>query len=124
MTKRNDTTLTPTSLQGISSSVAMCVQQETEDSFYTTNTGVYEEFSEENLGKIIRAVMHEGRWNSWKNTYETEIIRTLQREAPIVEEMNTGRNFINLKNGMLNLSTFRLHEHSPMYLSTVKILIP
>lgn len=92
--------------------------------FLYNKMGVYEELSEVNLGKIIRAVMHEGRWNSWKSTYETEIIRALQREAPIVEEMNTGRNFINLKNGMLNLSTFRLHEHSPMYLSTVQIPIP
>jgi putative DNA primase/helicase len=92
--------------------------------FLYNKIGVYEELSEVNLGKIIRAVMHEGRWNSWKSTYETEIIRALQREAPIVEEMNTGRNFINLKNGMLNLSTFRLHEHSPMYLSTVQIPIP
>ncbi|MEW4221071.1 DNA primase family protein [Rossellomorea marisflavi] len=83
--------------------------------------GVFEELSEVNLGKIIRTVMHEGRRDSWRSSYEVEIIRALQREAPIVEEMDTHSNFINLKNGMLNLSTFKLQDHSPEYLSTIQI---
>lgn len=91
--------------------------------FLYSIVGVYEELTEVNLGKLIRAVMHEGRLNSWKSTYETEIIRALQREAPIVEEMNSERNLINLSNGMLNLSTYRLEGHSPQYLSTVQIPI-
>ncbi|OAS83104.1 DNA primase family protein [Metabacillus litoralis] len=85
--------------------------------------GFYEELSEVNLGKVIRTVMHEGRGNSWRSNYEAEVSKALQREAPTVEEMNTNRNFINVKNGMLNLSTFKLEEHSPDFLSTVQIPI-
>jgi putative DNA primase/helicase len=91
--------------------------------FLYNMNGFYEELSEVNLGKVIRTVMHEGRWNSWRSNYEAEVSKALQREAPTVDEMNTKRNFINVKNGMLNLSTFRLEEHSPDFLSTVQIPI-
>lgn len=91
--------------------------------FLYNNKGVYEELSEVNLGKVIRTIMHEGRWNSWKSSYEAEVVKALQRESITVEEMNTNRNFINVRNGMLSMSTFTLHPHSPEYLSTVQIPI-
>jgi putative DNA primase/helicase len=85
--------------------------------------GVYEELLEVKLGKIIRTLMHEGLWNSWKSTSEVEIVKALQRESIIVDNMNAHRNFINLKNGMLSLETFELLPHHPKYLSTVQIPI-
>ncbi|MGS0433388.1 DNA primase family protein [Bacillus paranthracis] len=91
--------------------------------FLYNRNGFYEELSEVNLGKVIRTVMHEGRWDSWKSNYEAEVSKALQREAPTVDEMNTKRDFINVRNGMLNLSTFRLEAHSPDFLSTVQIPI-
>ncbi|WP_010648834.1 DNA primase family protein [Oceanobacillus massiliensis] len=91
--------------------------------FLYNMNGFYEELSEVNLGKVIRTVMHEGRWDSWKSNYEAEVSKALQREAPTVDEMNTKRDFINVRNGMLNLSTFRLEAHSPDFLSTVQIPI-
>ncbi|RPK03258.1 hypothetical protein BSBH6_02732 [Bacillus subtilis] len=60
---------------------------------------------------------------SWKSPYETEVVKVLQREAITVEEMNTNRNYINVRNGMLSLTTFTLHPHSPEFLSTVQIPI-
>ncbi|WP_112182535.1 DNA primase family protein [Paraliobacillus zengyii] len=105
--------------------IKRCHVRSTKDGriFLYNRKGVYEELSEVNLGKIIRTVMHEGRWNSWKSIYETEISKALQREAIIVDTMNADRNFINLKNGMLNLSTYVLEEHSPFFLSTVQLPI-
>ena len=91
--------------------------------FLYNRKGVYEELSEVSLGKVIRTIMHEGRWNSWKSPNEVEVVKALQREAVTVEEMNTKRNYINVKNGMLSLKTFTLHPHSPEFLSTVQIPI-
>lgn len=91
--------------------------------FIYTKKGVYEEPSLVMLGKLIRHVMHEGKANSWKSSIETEIVRTLQREAPVVTEMNAQHDVLNLRDGMLNLSTYQLHPHSPDYLSTVQIPI-
>ncbi|MFD1031723.1 DNA primase family protein [Metaplanococcus flavidus] len=91
--------------------------------FIYTKKGVYEEPSEIMLGKIVRQVLHEGKANSWKSAIETEIVRTLKREAPVVAEMNTKHDVLNLRDGMLNLFTYQLHSHSPDYLSTVQIPI-
>lgn len=102
-----------------------CHVRSTKDSrlFIYNKVGLYEELPEVKLGKIIRSIMHEGLEDSWKSNNEVEIVRALQRGAPIVEEMNTERIFINVKNGMLNLTKYTLVEHSPIYLSTVQIPI-
>jgi putative DNA primase/helicase len=91
--------------------------------FLYNKKGVFEELSEVELGKVIRTLMHEGLWNSWNSKYETEAVKALLREANTVVEMNTNRNFINLKNGMVSLDTFELLPHHPSYLSTVQLPI-
>ncbi|KAA0808418.1 DNA primase [Bacillus licheniformis] len=91
--------------------------------FLYNKKGVFEELSEVELGKVIRALMHEGLWNSWNSKSEAEAVKALLRESTTVTEMNTMRNFINLKNGMLSLETFELLPHHPSYLSTVQLPI-
>ncbi|MED3602908.1 phage/plasmid primase, P4 family [Bacillus subtilis] len=91
--------------------------------FLYNNKGVFEELSEVELGKVIRTLMHEGRLYSWNSKSEAEAVRALLRDSNTVEEMNTMRNFINLKNGMLSLETFELLPHHPNYLSTVQLPI-
>lgn len=105
--------------------IKRCHVRSTKDGrlFLYNRKGVYEELSEVSLGKVLRTIMHEGRWNSWKSTYEAEAVKVLQREAITVEEMNINRNYINVRNGMLSLTTFTLHPHSPEFLSTVQIPI-
>ncbi|WP_440614948.1 DNA primase family protein [Bacillus subtilis] len=105
--------------------IKRCHVRSTKDGrlFLYNRKGVYEELSEVNLGKVIRMIMHEGRWNSWKSSSEAEVVKALQRESITVEEMNTNRNYINVRNGMLSMSTFTLHPHSPEFLSTVQIPI-
>ncbi|WP_223553877.1 DNA primase family protein [Lysinibacillus sphaericus] len=89
--------------------------------FFYNSKGVYEELSDVERGKIIRTVMHEGLWNSWRSSYEKEVVKALLREAVVVEEMNNEKNFINLSNGLLDLKRFELVPHSPKYLSTVQL---
>ncbi|MCY8921149.1 phage/plasmid primase, P4 family [Bacillus atrophaeus] len=105
--------------------IKRCHVRSTKDGrlFLYNRKGVFEELSEVSLGKVLRTIMHEGRWNSWKSPYEAEVVKVLQREAITVKEMNTNRNYINVRNGMLSLTTFTLHPHSPEFLSTVQIPI-
>lgn len=105
--------------------IKRCHVRSTKDGrlFLYNRKGVFEELSEVSLGKVLRTIMHEGRWNSWKSPYEAEVVKVLQREAITVEEMNTNRNYINVRNGMLSLTTFTLYPHSPEFLSTVQIPI-
>lgn len=105
--------------------IKRCHVRSTKDGrlFLYNRKGVFEELSEVSLGKVIRTIMHEGRWDSWKSPYEAEVVKVLQREAITVEEMNTNRNYINVRNGMLSLTTFTLQPHSPAFLSTVQIPI-
>lgn len=91
--------------------------------FLYNKKGFFEELSDVELGKVIRTLMHEGLWNSWDSKSEAEVVKALLRESSIVEEMNTMRSFINLRNGMLCLDTFKLLKHNPNYLSTVQLPI-
>lgn len=105
--------------------VKRCIACSTEEGriLIYTKKGVYEELSEVKIGKLIRHIMHEGVWNSWQNKYEVEAIKAIQREIPTVVQMNSYRNYVNLKNGMLCLDTFELHSHSPKYFSTIQLPI-
>ncbi|WP_130055577.1 DNA primase family protein [Bacillus thuringiensis] len=91
--------------------------------FLYNKKGFFEELTEVELGKVIRTLMHEGLWNSWNSKFEAEAVKALLRESTTVIEMNTMRNFINLKNGMLNLDIFELLPHQPSYLSTIQLPI-
>lgn len=105
--------------------IQRCHVRSTKDGqlFLYHEKGVFEELSEVELGKVIRTLMHEGRRNSWNSKSEAEAVKALLREADTVDEMNTMRNFINLKNGMLCLDGFELLPHDPHYLSTVQLPI-
>ncbi|PGT88753.1 phage/plasmid primase, P4 family [Bacillus sp. AFS040349] len=105
--------------------ISRCHIRSTKDGrlFLYHSKGVYEEPTEVELGKVIRTLMHEGRWSSWNSKSEAEVVKALLRESDTVDEMNTMRNFINLKNGMLSLDRFELLPHHPSYLSTVQLPI-
>lgn len=89
--------------------------------FFYNSKGFYDELSDVERGKLIRTVMHEGRWNSWRSNLEKEVVTALLREAVVVDEMNTEKHLINLTNGMLDLKSFDLVGHAPRYLSTVQL---
>ena len=105
--------------------ISRCQVRSTKDGrlFLYNRKGLFEELSTVELGKIIRTLMHEGRWHSWTSKAETEVVKALLRESVTVDEMNTKKNFINLKNGMLSLDTFELLPHHPNFLSAVQIPI-
>lgn len=85
--------------------------------------GRFELIDEYLLGKIIRHVIHECLLDAWKSMFEKEIIKAMEREVPLIEELNTYREYINVLNGMLNIKTQELEPHHPNYLSSIQIPI-
>lgn len=64
------------------------------------------------LGKLAHKIMNEvtDMWNSFD---EKEGIKAIQRSTNLVNNLMLDRNLINLRNGMFNLRTYELKEHSP-----------
>lgn len=64
------------------------------------------------LGKLVHKIMNEvgDRWNSYD---EKEGIKAIQRSTDLINNLVLDRNLINLKNGMLDLKTYQLKDHSP-----------
>lgn len=64
------------------------------------------------LGKLVHKIMNEVG-DSWNSFDEKEGIKAIQRSTDLVNNLVLDRNLINLKNGMLDLKTYELNEHSP-----------
>lgn len=64
------------------------------------------------LGKLVHKIMNEVK-DSWNSSDEKEGIKAIQRSTELVNNLVLDRNLINLNNGMLNLKTYQLNEHSP-----------
>lgn len=88
------------------------------------NKGYFEIVDIKVIGKVIRYLMHEVQNNIWLSSRENEILRALALEVPMIKELNPMRNYYNVENGMLNIDTLELIEHSPKFLSSVQTPIP
>lgn len=64
------------------------------------------------LGKLVHKIMNEVK-DSWNSFDEKEGIKAIQRSTDLINNLVLDRNLINLKNGMLDLKTYELNEHSP-----------
>lgn len=73
------------------------------------------------LSRLLREVLHRFVPDFWTETIENNYIGALAREAPYCYQFNEKRDFLNLKNGMLNLQNFILEDHSPDFWSTVQL---
>ncbi|WP_028987409.1 DNA primase family protein [Thermicanus aegyptius] len=97
------------------------VQLDNEQIFAYRKDGVFEEIKEGVLKSFCYNILHEAKPNSWEGSWEGEYFKALKRQIPYVETMNPRRDYINFKNGMLNLYTMEFTEHSPNFLSTIQV---
>lgn len=90
---------------------------------YNYKKGVYErEYVDVILSKIIKYAL-DIYIPLWCPSWEDLIIKTLHRDTNIVvNKFNYGR-YINLINGIFDLDTYQLLEHSPKYYTTIQIPI-
>ncbi|MBR2152415.1 MAG: hypothetical protein IJ944_03910 [Clostridia bacterium] len=89
--------------------------------FYNYFEGVYNSTSDTELRNQIMQDFDGDAPNMWKPSYERLYMESLKHKVFYAGQMNENKDFINLKNGMLQLSTMKLLEHSKEYYSTVQL---
>lgn len=82
--------------------------------------GIYEEFTEELIGTILRYLMNSALPDSWKKYYEKDILDGLLREVPRVDDEIIDDSLIALNNGVFNLDTMELIPYDKSHIFTSK----
>lgn len=70
--------------------------------------GIYQELTEDLIGKILRHLMNEAIADSWRKSYERDIIDGLIREVPIIDIPVIDDSLIAVNNGVFNLNSYEL----------------
>lgn len=89
--------------------------------FYYYEEGVYQQMSDMELKNLLMKDFDAEAPNLWKPSYEKLYMESLKHKIFYDGQLNEKKDFINLQNGMLNLSTLELVEHSKNYYSTVQL---
>lgn len=82
--------------------------------------GIYEEFTAELIGTILRYLMNNTIADSWKKYYEKDILEGLFREVPRVDSEIIDDSLIALNNGVFNLNTKELVPYDKSHIFTSK----
>ena len=90
-------------------------------SFYYYLDGVYIRISDTELKNILMMDFDADAPDLWKPSYERFYMESLKHKVFYEGQMNQNKDFINLQNGMLQLSTLILKKHSKKYYSTVQL---
>lgn len=82
--------------------------------------GIYEELTEELIGTILRYLMNSTLPDSWKKSYERDILDGLLREVPRLDGEIIDDSLIALNNGVFNLKTMELIPYNKSHIFTSK----
>lgn len=93
------------------------------DEFYKYKTGKWDKVNEAYVLKRLRDILHTYYDDIWCLKYEKEYIAALKRIILYEGDLNSNKRYINLLNGMYDLETFTLVEHSKEFYSTIQIPI-
>ncbi|WP_438316096.1 DNA primase family protein [Sporosarcina sp. FA9] len=97
------------------------VPHDNRQSYVFDKAGQFVLLDDDSLKKVCRDILHEAEDNSWSVRWENEYFAAIKRVMPFKSTMDPNPNFINLRNGMLNLSTMNLVNHDPAFLSTLQL---
>jgi len=87
---------------------------------YNQKHGIYERDCSEIIEKLIKYCMNLV-YDLWCPYYAQVALKTIVHDTfEIVRQFNAG-DYINLKNGVLDLNTFKMYKHSPEFYSTVQL---
>lgn len=85
-----------------------CVMENRKLLVLNRKEGIYQELTDELMGKILRYLMNEAIADSWKKHYERDIIDGLIREVPTIDIPNIDDSLIAVNNGVFNLNSDEL----------------
>lgn len=100
--------------------VLECVIKEKSLLVLNQKEGIYEELTEELIGTILRYLMNAAIPDSWKKSYERDILDGLLREVSRVDGHIVDDSLIALNNGVYNLDTKELIPYNKSHLFTSK----
>jgi putative DNA primase/helicase len=83
------------------------------------NNNYWKPISEYDVKLALKNFLHEHEPNIWKISLRNECFEILSLESPPAEKNND--KYINVKNGLLNLETFKLEKHNKNIFCTVQI---
>ncbi|MED0968185.1 phage/plasmid primase, P4 family [Bacillus paramycoides] len=93
------------------------VQTEFGEIFRYNEQGVYVPLKENVLKSLCRKILNGAGESLWRKNLETEYIAALKNEIPFVFEFDPNPSVINFLNGLFNLETMQLRQHSSDYYS-------
>lgn len=88
--------------------VLECVVENNKLLILNRKEGIYQELTDDLMGKILRHLMNEAIADSWKRHYERDILDGLIREVPTIDISNIDDSFIPVNNGVFNLNSEEL----------------
>lgn len=100
--------------------VLECVIKEKTLIVLNQEEGIYEELTEELMGTILRYLMNNAIPDSWRKSYERDVLDGLLREVPRIGEYVMDDSLIALNNGVYNLATKELIPYNKSHLFTSK----
>lgn len=96
------------------------LSNEDELALYNQTKGLYELNAGPKIAKIIKFFINY-KEELWQPYYESVALLTIKRDVfSVAKDFNTG-DYINLEDGVLDLSSYKLKKHSPKYLSTIQL---
>lgn len=93
------------------------------EKFYVYKKGVYIFYDISAIKKKLYYELQEPYFGTWTKHKEEEYIKSLERLVYVNKELNSYRDLINLKNGMFDLTTYKLKRHSSKYYSSIQLPI-
>lgn len=78
---------------------------------------------EDFLKARCKEILHEAKVDIWKPSYGNHVLEFLSMDTPKLSCVEETKEYLNLKNGFLNLSNFELIPHTPDILSFVQLPI-
>ena len=81
--------------------------------FYHYKAGIWQPITDRQVMRIIRKVINRAKPNLYQRQMGQNAIEILKLAAPERNEIDADGRLINLKNGMLDLETYEMIDHSP-----------
>ena len=90
---------------------------------YDYNSGKYVYVIDDFIKSKAKDILHEAAPDIWKTSYGKNVIEQLKLDARRLEIIEENRNYLNLKNGLLNLDNFNLIPHTPEVISFTQLSV-